>query len=235
MSRLAQAGLSSTASPTRACAKHQATAASGSVAWRCSATPVSAIQRASIAAGVAADQRHRARMAGQRRGQRRKVLALAVAAEDHHQLARRLVGAQAFQRRHRGADVGALAVVEGLDAADAADALHAVRLAAYSRRPCSMGASGQPMAVASASAASALAALWRPRTRSASAGIRRCRWISVVLVLALLQRLVDSQGAHQPGHAVLDHEAEVTRPLGRIQAEAQHRALRDHGLAAAGL
>ena len=48
----------------------------------------------------------------------------------------------------------------------------------YSRSPCSIGASGQPSAVASASAASAFAALWRPRTRNASAGIRRCTWSS---------------------------------------------------------
>ena len=45
----------------------------------------------------------------------------------------------------------------------------------YSRRPYSMGASGAPVCSARASAASALLALWRPRMRSASAGIRR--WI----------------------------------------------------------
>ena len=56
----------------------------------------------------------------------------------------------------------------------------------YSRRPCSIGASGQPMAVASASAASALAALWRPRMRSASAGIRRCRCSSSASACAAL-------------------------------------------------
>ena len=66
---------------------------------------------------IAADQHHRARMARQRRRERREVLPLAVAAEDHDQLA--TLGAEAVQRRDRGADVGALAVVEVLDAADA--------------------------------------------------------------------------------------------------------------------
>ena len=45
-------------------------------------------------------------------------------------LRRRLVGAQAVQRGDGRADVGALAVVEGLDAVDAGDGLDAVRLAA---------------------------------------------------------------------------------------------------------
>ena len=48
----------------------------------------------------------------------------------------------------------------------------------YSRRPYSIGASGQPAACARARAARALTALCRPRMRSASAGIRRWMWIS---------------------------------------------------------
>ena len=40
-------------------------------------------------------------------------------------------------------------------------------------KPNKMGAKGQPAAAHSASAASALLALWRPRIRSASAGINR--------------------------------------------------------------
>ena len=90
------------------------------VAWRCSGTP-RACQRRLDRRRVAADQRHRARMARaparpaarspgpcrRRRGSRRA--------------RRRAVGAQAVQRGDRGADIGALAVVEGLDAVDAGD------------------------------------------------------------------------------------------------------------------
>ena len=122
MSRLAQAGLSSTASPGAACAKHQATAAS-SVAWRCSGSPPRPARARLRWRGVAADRGHGARVALHRRGQRREVLALAVAAQDDDQLGRRLVGTQAVQRGDGGADVGALAVVEGLDVVDRGDPL----------------------------------------------------------------------------------------------------------------
>ena len=89
----------------------------------------------------------------------------------------------------------------------------------YSRRPCSIGASGQPIAVASASAASALAALWRPRMRSASAGIRRCRWISLgcgVLALASASRRLRSARTSQ-AMPFSTHEAEVARALRRAE------------------
>jgi hypothetical protein len=78
---------------------------------------------------VAADQQHRTRMPRQRCDERREVLPLAVAAQDDHQPRRREVGAQALQRGHGGADVGALAVVKGLHIAHAAHQLHPVRLA----------------------------------------------------------------------------------------------------------
>ena len=55
-----------------------------------------------------------------------EVLPLAVAAEDHDQFA--TLGAEAVQRRDRGTDVGAFAVVEVLDATDAGDELQPVRL-----------------------------------------------------------------------------------------------------------
>ena len=79
---------------------------------------------------VAADRDDRARVARQRRGERREVLALAVAAEDDDQPGRRALAAQADERRDGRADVGALAVVEGVDAVDRGDVLDAMRLAA---------------------------------------------------------------------------------------------------------
>ncbi len=56
-------------------------------------------------------------------------------------------GAEAVERGDRRADVGALAVVEGIDAVDAARST-STRCGSprYSRRPCSIGASGQPIA-----------------------------------------------------------------------------------------
>ena len=45
----------------------------------------------------------------------------------------------------------------------------------YSRSPNNIGPSAQPVALAKATAAKALQALCRPRMRSASAGIRRCK------------------------------------------------------------
>jgi hypothetical protein len=190
-----------------ACSKHQATWPRA--AWRGAARA----RRCRPAASMAAASRPISATARAWRAparQRAEVLPLAVAAQDHHQLGRRLVGTQAVQRGHGGADVGALGVVEGLDTADGATDCTRCGSPTYSRRPCSMGASGQPMAVASASAASALAALWRPRTRSASAGIRRCRWISSTSPLRRLRFRRRRQCAHQPGHAVFDHQAEVT-------------------------
>ena len=160
------------------CAKHQRVAASqrrrgAAAARRCRRAPLRSRR-------VAADQRHRARMARHRRGQRREVLALAVAAEDHDQLAPapcRRPGRRArrpwrrrwcpcCRRRPRRSST-------------LRDELDAVRLAAvFAQAVQHRRRAGSRWRVASASAASALAALWRPRMRSASAGIRRCRWIS---------------------------------------------------------
>jgi hypothetical protein len=98
----------------------------------------------------------------------------------------------------------------------------------YSRRPCSMGASGQPMRRGQRQRGQRVGGVVAAADAQASAGIRRCRWIaSSSLALALPQRrrrrFVGGQRAHQPGHAVLDHQAEVAGPLRRVQPEAQTR------------
>ncbi len=91
--------------------------------WRRSAASIAAASRPISAT--------RARVARHRRGERREVLPLAVAAEDQHQpAAGGAVGAQAVERGDGGADVGALAVVVEVDAVDAGDEGDAVRLAA---------------------------------------------------------------------------------------------------------
>ena len=70
----------------------------------------------------------------------------------------------------------------------------------YSRRPYSMAESGQPAACASASAARALVALWRPRIRKASAGIRR--WMCSSSSAFLLRRRVSSASCARTSQAM---------------------------------
>ncbi len=177
MSKLAHAGLSSTASPARACSKHQRVASSR-LAWsawadrcaqarlRCAAAsrPMSATARAWRASGCASGAKSWPLPSPPN-------ITISLPGRDRHPGLRWrrpwrprwcLCCRQRLRRRR-------------------CCAISSTRCGspAYSRRPCSIGASGQPMAQASASAASALAALWRPRRRSASAGIRR--WSSTSL------------------------------------------------------
>jgi len=120
-------------------------------------------QRGFEGAGIPADQCGRARKALHRRGQRRKVLALP-SPPRISTACRCALGAQAFQCGHGWRRRWCLAVVEGLDAADAGPPAPTGAARRGSRAAhASIGASGKPMAVARASAASALAALWRPR------------------------------------------------------------------------
>ncbi|EWS52514.1 hypothetical protein X551_04699 [Methylibium sp. T29] len=184
-------------------------------------------------------------MARHRRDQRREVLALAVAAEDHHQLGRRLVGAQTLERGHRGADVGALAVVVGLDAPDRGDEIHAVRLAAVlaqavqhrRQRPADGGGQRQRgQRIGGVVAAADAQRVGRHQALQVDL-------LVLGVALAALDRLVGLQRAHQPGHAVLDHQPVVAGALRRVEPEADHLARqrlreaaflrqwrRDHGL-----
>jgi hypothetical protein len=168
----------------------------------------------------------------QRRGQRREVLALAVAAEDDDELGRRPVGAEAVERGDGRADVRALAVVEGVDAVDRGDMLDPVRLAAV------------------------LAQGVQHRRERAADGVgqgQRGERVEGVVPAADAQRVgrhellqgevarrgVVVAGPHQPGHVVADGQAPVARPLRRAGAElddvARHdprrpALLRRHGL-----
>jgi hypothetical protein len=111
-----------------------------------------------------------------RRGQRREVLALAVAAQDHTSLRSK---PRPVQRRDGGADVGALAVVEVLDVVDDGHRFDAVRLAAVF----------------------AQAVQHRPRWQPAAVGQRQCgQRVGGVVAAADAQRV----GRHQALQGDLD-------------------------------
>ena len=107
---------------------------------------------------ILADQHRVPHLAAKSRGERREVLALALAARDQHQRAR-----ASRDRRHGRAHVRALRVVDVAHARDVGDPLPSGAAAPGKLSSArSMAASGRPAASPSASAASALAALCRP-------------------------------------------------------------------------
>ena len=214
-----------TAAPRRPAAPARSTSASRprGVSWRCSGTPRPASAASISAASRPISATARAwRATGAASGA--KSCPLPSPPRITHQLAPAPVGAQAVERGDGGADVGALAVVEGFDAVDAWPRAPrgAARRGIRAGRAASAPA-GSRSALASASAASALAALWRPRMRSASAGIRRCRCSSCCLALAALDasRRPRSARTSQAMPFSID-QAEVARALRRVEAEAQH-------------
>ena len=121
MSRLEQAGDSSTVSP--GCAKRAA--ALHRFLHRGDARGVAdAGERGLDEPGVAAQQHGGAHLAAECLRQRREVLALAIAAGDHHQRT-----GEAADRGQRGADVGALGIVDVAHAVEVRDPLRAMRQA----------------------------------------------------------------------------------------------------------
>ena len=128
-------------------------------------------------------------------------------------LRRRLVGAQAVERGDGGADVGALAVVEGVDAVDA---WRRARRGAARRRIRAGRAASAPAGSRWRWPAPARPARWRRcggRARAAhrpasGAGGAALRSASP---LTRLMRLVGLQRTHQPGHAVLDRPGRSRR------------------------
>jgi hypothetical protein len=204
MSRLAQAGLSSTASPLCAWAKHQGTAAS-SVAWRWKGTPVPASMASMASASRPIVATARAwRATGPASGPKSWPLPSPP----------RMTTSLPWRSAPRPSSAATVAptlvpLLSSKASTPPTTPTDSTRCGSprYSRRPCSIGASGQPMAVASASAASALAALWRPRMRSASAGIRRCRMISSGSSLRRL--IVSSAGMARTSQAM---PPSTTRP-----------------------
>ena len=118
---------------------------------------------------------------GHRRGQRREVLALAVAAEDDH------AGARSAPRPSSAATVAPTLVplLSKASTPPMRDGLDAVRLAGVlARRPCSIGASGQPIAVASASAP----ARWRRCVAADAQRVGRHQALEVEFRLVLGRR-----------------------------------------------
>jgi len=163
-------------------------------------------------------------MAADRRGQRCEVLALAIAAEDHDQPGRRMVLAQAVQRRHRRADVRALAVVVRLHAADDGHRAHTVRLAGVlaqavqHRRQRAVDRGGQRQRGQRVGRVVAAADAQR-------VGRHHALQVDLFLVaLAPLDRFVSGHGAHQPGHTTLGDQAEVARMTRRVQPVARDPA-----------
>ncbi len=118
MSRLAQAGDSSTASPGRAARAAARTASGSEAAGLERAHPA---QRALELGGVAPDEHRVAHLAAGGRRQRGEVLTLALPAQDHEQGA-----GHTGHRRERRPDVGALGVIDVGDAADLGHPLRAV-------------------------------------------------------------------------------------------------------------
>jgi hypothetical protein len=122
MSRLAQAGDSSTQSPDWAWAASQRTAPAMSPTMPVGTPqPASAMPMAAASRPISATARP---CFFQRRLERREILALAVAAENDGDLA-----AHAFDGGQRGADIGALGVIDIEHAGDLGDRFDAVRQA----------------------------------------------------------------------------------------------------------
>ena len=162
-------------------------------------------------------------------GQRREVLAFAVATEDDDEPGRRLVGAQAVECSHRGADIRALAVVVGLDIAHGRHPLHAVRLAGVFTQAVQHGRQGAADGGGQRQRGQRVRGVVATPHAQRSGGHEA---LEVDLCLDIggaaartPRRLVGRQRTHQPGHAVFDHQAEVARPPRCVQAEAQHAPL----------
>ena len=191
-------------------------------------------------------------------GQRREVLPLAVAAQDHHQLGRCAVGTQAVERGHGRADVGALAVIESVDAGHRGHVLDAVGLSGVLPQPmqhgCERAVDGRGERQRRERVRGVVATANAQRVgrhevlQSQSVGVvseRRRRWRDVVCKSIRMRfgarrhaatlrsgRGVQGLCAHQPGHAVVDDETVIARAPRRVEAEAhRHRRLDAHRLA----
>ena len=171
MSKLAQAGDSRTASSSlaRSCRDRHRLLERVRVQQLDAAHP--RFERLTNRGGVAADHDRSTRDARNRRSQRREVLALAVASENHEQLL--ALGRQPFERGDGGADIGALAVVVILDAVDRRDQLQPMRLAGvasqcmHHRRQRTVDRARQAQSPPAHSSRCAV-----PRIASASTGIK---------------------------------------------------------------
>jgi len=186
---------------------------------------------------IAADQRHGTGMPGDAVGQRRKVLTLAVAAKDEHQLGRCAVGTQAEDGGHRGANIRALGIVKELDAVDAAHGLDAMRFAAIFAQAVQHGrqlaAGCRRQRQGSQRVGGVVAAAHAQRVGRHQA--LDDEGLGLVVLLAL-DRRVQLQRTHQPGQTALVDKAEVACGLGRVQTEAHDMARHGAaGLAAAAL
>ena len=176
------------------------------------------VQRGADQRRVAPDQHHGAGVARHRRGQQRKILALADAAQNQHQLA---LGAQTGQRGGGGADVGAFAVVKVFDAVEQRDQLDAVRLApvlaqaVQHRRERAASGGGQRKRRQRVGGVVAAPDAQRFE-RHQALDVQRC-----FLGLAALEAVISLHRAHQPGHAVDGFNAVVTGALGFAAAKRQ--------------
>ncbi len=208
MSRLAQAGLSSTASPLSARANAASTAAS-SVALRSNGMPVAATTRSIAGASRPIVTTARAwRDSGAASGAKSWPL------PSPPRMTTSFFGARSLPRPTSAATVAPTLVplLSSKASTPSTLATCSTRCGSprYSRSACSIGASGQPIASASASAASALSALWRPRMRSASAGIRCCRTISPAA-----RRRVARRRGREPARPCRSRPRGPSRPAAR--------------------
>ena len=184
------------------------------------------LQRGLDQGGVAADDGHGANMLLNRRGQRCEVLTFAVAAQDDHQLAGRTVVAQAVECGHGGTHIRALAVVEGIDSADRANELHAVRLtgvvAQAVQHGCERAIDGGCQRQCSQGIGGVVATAHAQRINGHEA--LDVQLFSFRVFTGTLDGLVRLECAHQPRNAVFNLQAEVTGMRRRAGAEAHHVA-----------
>ena len=173
---------------------------------------------------VAADQHHGARVLRHWCRQVRKILTLAVAAQDHHELAFR---PKAVQCCNGGADVRALAVVEVLHVVHHTERLDAVGLApvfaqaVQHRRQRATGAAGQRQR------GQRVDRVVAPANAQGLGGDQALdEQVVRLLPLARLVGRVPFHGAHQPGHAVDMFQAEIPGSLGQARAERGVKPLR---------
>jgi hypothetical protein len=168
-------------------------------------------------------------MCRQRRHQRREVLPLAVAAEDHHQAL--ALGAESFERGHRGADIGALGVVVVLDVVDPCHQFDPVRLAAigaqrmqHRRQRAADGARQRQrrQRVERVMAAAHLQRIHRHQLVHVDLPIdagQLARRLAAAMTEAQVLRI------GEPGQSAIAHEAVVVRLRGCAQAD-RHRMRR---------
>ena len=180
------------------------------------------IEHLAYALCISTDQDHTACKTRDDIGQWRKILALAFAAQNDDHAAFRT---QALQGGDGGTHVGALAVVKKFHLVDDRDRLDTVRLTPVFAQPIQHGPQG---ATSAAGQRQSCKRIDRVVATPNSQGVGRHQALNVQFfrcVLAAASCFIGFQGAHQPGHAVRDFDAEVARALRHVGTKQHTSAL----------